>query len=196
MVIFFLVSAPFMYQRYDAFGSRFSYGENSKYFVDSYQQVWSKNVPNQSLLGYLQSHSITDYVDKFLINGTVKIALTYGERIIPPLLAFPFLYAIFRSFSDRRLLVIAGVFLIWVISLTPVFSIYGTSRHLIPTASLVFILGMFGCTQLLKDHRHKIPLLSVFALALVLWSIYPAVNVHVSPPEYKTKVMDGFEWGQ
>ena len=196
MVIFFLVSAPFMYQRYDAFGSPFSYGENSKYFVDSYQQVWSKNVPNQSLLGYLQSHSITDYVDKFLINGTVKIALTYGERIIPPLLAFAFLYAIFRSFSDRRLLVIAGVFLIWVISLTPVFSIYGTSRHLIPTASLVFILGMFGCTQLLKDHRHKIPLLSVFALALVLWSIYPAVNVHVSPPEYKTKVMDGFEWGQ
>jgi hypothetical protein len=55
---------------------------------------------------------------------------------------------------------------------------------------------MFGCTQLLKDHRHKIPLLSVFALALVLWSIYPAVNVHVSPPEYKTKVMDVFEWGQ
>lgn len=196
VAIFFLVSTPFLYQRYDAYGSPFSYGENGKYFVDSYRQVWSENIQSPSLVSYLKTHSFTDHVDKFVINGTVKIAITYGEKIIPPLLAFPFLYAVFRSFSNRRLLVLVGVFLVWIISLTPVFSIYGASRHLIPTIPLVFVVGMFGCTQLLNNHRHKLALLAIFALTLVLWSVYPVVSVHVSPPEYKTRVMDGFEWGQ
>ena len=41
LLIFFTVSAPFLYQRYTYFGSAFFYGENSKYFVDTYHLTFA-----------------------------------------------------------------------------------------------------------------------------------------------------------
>lgn len=194
-VIFFAISAPFLYQRYTHFGSAFFYGENSKYFVDTYQQVWSNNVPVPSLMDYLSTHTFTDYIDKFIIRGFFKIIFYYVYfGVISPLLLFFFLYGILRYFNDKKFLPLIVTFFIWIIGLTPVWDIYGTPRHLYPTIPFVLIFSTVAVNEVFKNNRYRNILLSLFLIVFILFSlIIPVRHWYKSP---QSSVHDGLEWGR
>lgn len=194
-VIFFAISAPFLYQRYTHFGSAFFYGENSKYFVDTYQQVWSNNVPVPSLMDYLSTHTFTDYIDKFIIRGFFKIIFYYVYfGVISPLLLFFFLYGILRYFNDKKFLPLIVTFFIWIIGLTPVWDIYGTPRHLYPTIPFVLIFSTVAVNEVFKNNRYRNVLLSLFLIVFILFSLIIPVGYWYKSPQ--SSVHDGLEWGR
>ncbi|HIE41382.1 MAG TPA: hypothetical protein EYP80_01835, partial [Candidatus Aenigmarchaeota archaeon] len=193
-VIFFAISAPFLYQRYTHFGSAFFYGENSKYFVDTYQQVWSNNVPVPSLMDYLSTHTLTDYFNKFVIYGFFNIIFDYVYGVISPLLLFFFLYGILMYFNNKKFLPLIVVFFIWVIGLTPVWDIFGTPRHLYPTIPFILIFSTVAINEVSKNNRYRNVLLSLFLIVFILFSLITPVGHWYKSPQ--SSVHDGLEWGR
>lgn len=194
VAIFFIVSTPFLYQRYTCFGSPFFYGENSKYFVDIYQQVWSNNVPVPSLINYLRTHTLADYFNKFVIYGFFKILFDYVYYTISPLLLFFFLYGVVRYFNDKRFIPLVGVFLIWIIGLIPVYHIFGTPRHLYATIPFILIFSATAINEIFKNSKYRNILLSLFLIVFILFSlITPAGLWYLSP---QRAVHDGLKWGK
>lgn len=194
VLIFFIVSAPFLYQRYTYFDSPFFYGENSKYFVDTYQQVWSNNVPVPSLMDYLSTHTFTDYFNKFAIHGFFRIIFDYVYGVISPLLLFFFLYGILRYFKDRRYVPLIIVFLIWIIGFTPVWDIFGTARHLYVTIPFILVFSTVAINDIFKNNRYRNVLLSLFLIVFILFSLITPVGHWYKSPQ--SPVHDGLEWGR
>lgn len=203
IMIFFIVSAPFLYQRYTYFGSPFFYGENSKYFVDTYQQVWSDNVPVPSLMDYLSTHTFTDYFNKFVIHGFFKIIFDYVHGygfyvygVISPLLLFFFLYGVVRYFNDKRFIPLTIVFLVWVIGLIPIWDIFGTSRHLYATIPFVLIFSTVAINEVFKNDKYRNVLLSLFLIIFILFSLITPVGQWYSATAHQSSINDGLEWGR
>jgi len=69
VLIFFAVSAPHLIARWSDFGSPFDYGQNSKYFVEHYEQVWSPNIKSPSFFEYFKTHSNLEIYEKFVTRG-------------------------------------------------------------------------------------------------------------------------------
>lgn len=195
ILVFFIVSAPFLYQRYTYFGSPFFYGENSKYFVDTYQQVWSNNIPVPSLMDYLSTHTFTDYFNKFVIHGFFKIIFDYVYfGVISPLLLFFFLYGILMYFNDKKFLPLIVVFFIWIVGFTPAWDIFGTPRHLYPTIPFILIFSTAAINDIFKNNKYRNILLSSFLIVFILFSlITPIVSWYKSS---QSPIYDGLEWGR
>lgn len=194
IVIFFVVSAPVLYQRYTYFDSPVFYGENSKYFVDTYQQVWSANVPVPSLMDYLSTHTFTDYFNKFVIRGFFKVIFDYVYFTISPLLLFFFLYGVVRHFNDEKFVPLTVVFLVWVIGFTPAYHIFGTSRHLYSTIPFILIFSTVAINEIFKNNKYRNILLSLFLIVFILFSLKTSIDYRYGLPQ--SSVQDGLEWGE
>lgn len=83
LLVFVAVSLPHLWLRAETFGSPLSYGENSKYFVDSYAQVWDRSVPVPSLSEYLSSHTPAQWWHKFGRGGLLKVGWTWLAAMGP-----------------------------------------------------------------------------------------------------------------
>ena len=88
IVVFVAVCVPYWFARYIEFGSAFDYGPNSKYFVDSYEQVWADNIENPSLLTYLSTHSWPEIYQKFVERGVASSPGTLGQPSVTHVLDF------------------------------------------------------------------------------------------------------------
>lgn len=203
VMIFFIVSVPFLYPRYTYFGSPFFYGENSKYFVDTYQQVWSNNVPVPSLMEYLSTHTFMDYFNKFVIHGFFRIIFDYVHGygyyvygVISPLLLFFFLYGIVRYFSDKKFIPLTVVFLIWIIGLIPVYHIFSTSRHLYTIIPFILIFSTIAISEIFKNNKYRNILLSSFLIVFILFSLITPVGDWYWYKSPQSIVYDGLEWGR
>jgi len=195
ILVFFIVSAPFLYQRYTYFGSPFFYGENSKYFVDTYQQVWSNNIPVPSLMDYLSTHTFTDYFNKFVIHGFFKIIFDYVYfGVISPLLLFFFLYGILMYFNDKKFLPLIVVFFIWIVGFTPAWDIFGTPRHLYPTIPFILIFSTAAINDIFKNNKYRNILLSSFLIVFILFSLITPIGSWYKSSQ--SPVYDGLEWGR
>ncbi|MCG2694409.1 glycosyltransferase family 39 protein [Candidatus Parcubacteria bacterium] len=171
-LVFMVASAPLLMHRYVSFGTPMFYGENSKYFVDSYHaDVWSPNIPVPSAVEYLRTHSINDYFDKFFINGICKLFLSYYFAI-PTALLFLFVFGFLIFFKEKAFRPLVVVVVIWIISLTPVWSVYGLPRHLYPTLFLVALFASAVLQELFKNIKYKHLGQSLFVTVFAIISLF------------------------
>ncbi|MDO8582524.1 MAG: class I SAM-dependent methyltransferase [bacterium] len=139
--IFFTVAAPMLLMRQAEFGSAFNYGENSKYFVERYVDVWGANPP-VTLSHYLATHTGADILNRFITTGICLVLLYFAYSILPQL--FFFLYGTLRIWRDPLWVPILTAMGIWVISLAPIFHLYYLLRHVFPIAPLGIIVAAAG----------------------------------------------------
>lgn len=187
VALFFFISMPFLVQREAYFGSPFFYGENSKYFVDSYNDVWRWDVKAPSLLNYLASHNLGDYINKFFVHGFMKISFHYIYVIIQPMLLLFLLYGIFIYWKNERFVPLTIFTILWILSLIPVYDIYGDPRYLYSTIPVIIIFSVAGFSNLVKESKGKYILIGLFIFAFVLLSMaswakdnYGSSNIYVS----------------
>lgn len=193
VLIFFIVSVPFLYQRHVYFGSPFFYGEVSKYFVDSYQEFFSYNIPVPSLIDYLKTHTVTDYFNKFFIHGFLLILVNYLCFVIPPPLLFFFFYGVVKHFNSKMFMPLIFVLLAWVISFIPVWGSSSAPRLLYPTIPFILVFSAIALNDLFKDYKYEHGLLSLFLIVFVIFSL-------MTPALYKyyslSNEQDELEWGK
>ncbi|MBI2486510.1 MAG: hypothetical protein HYW01_06060 [Deltaproteobacteria bacterium] len=181
--LFFLLSLPHLYTRYEAFGSAFDFGKNSQYFVDSHAQASLKNVPTPSIANYLRTHSIGDYYRKFIYNGLFKIANQFYSILGQVWLLLFFLGSVKYLILDRfsKFYVLFILFFVFVAGLAPVFEIYGIPRHLYVLLPFVFIISSKFLIDLTgAGSRNNILVLSFVLLLLYhspLRSIMSGINI-------------------
>lgn len=195
MLIFFLLSFPFLYQRYAYFGSGFDYGENGHFFANTYTDAWGAAIPTPSLFDYLSTHSLYDWFFKFGVGGIGLIAVAFFIYLIPHIIGFVFQAN--APDADRRRLwplwIACGV---WAMGLIPVFHIYYNPRHILPLIPPFFIVSAIGFDALISTHARRNALaaviVSIQALSLV---IYVAIYIFVSQDKY-IAMRDGFAWAR
>lgn len=185
IVLFWVISSPFLYLRFDTFGSPFTYGENDKYYVDSKHLVWSNNVEAPSLLDYLSTHNIFEIIDKFVTNGLFKVihyifyqvcsyeqlgAFQYSIFIFPFLIFF-FLYGISRTAFNNRFLPVHISFLILIAGMSVFFSIFGTPRHIMPLVPLILMFVTIGYHDVLRRFRSFSTLIVTAACLLLMFVV-------------------------
>ncbi|HEX5008768.1 MAG TPA: glycosyltransferase family 39 protein [Planctomycetota bacterium] len=165
-LLFVALSLPHLVLRARTFGSPFSYGENSKYFVDSYAQVWDPSVPIPSLGNYLASHTPAQWLDKFVVHGALRIGwyflLEIGALWALLLAAGIWLWA--RRGLDVLLCLLVPAALL--LGLVPVFAVFGDPRYMAMTLPFVFVIGSAAFARLAEASPWPRALTAVFALAL------------------------------
>ncbi len=168
--IFFITALPFLYQRYLNFDSPFYYGENSKYFVNEYNQLWGAAYPNISFFEYLSSHSFIEIFNRFIVFGFGSLTFSALALTLP--FSIFFVWSVMRFLKDPRftsLLVTLGV---WIISFTPIYAVYFTPRHLFPILPIAAILITAGVLSLVKYLRHQnLVLLAIATTGLCFISV-------------------------
>ena len=168
--IFFLISAPFLYQRYIHFGSPFFYGENSKFFVDKYEEVWCSNIKNPSIWEYIKTHKYEDYITRFIIDGIGRILVDYSLITNPIILPF-FLFGVIKTFSKPEFIPLIVSLVIWIVCFTPIWSIFHNGRHLVPTLPFILAIGVFGLNIFVKKLRHPYFFILVIVTFFILFSL-------------------------
>jgi len=196
MAIFLLVSAPMLYQRYVYFDSSFSYGPTSKYLVDNYQQVWSNNVKVPSLFDYLETHTISDIINKFFIRGFLSVLFTYFYFSISPILLIFLIYGMIYYFNDKRFVPFYLVLILWVMSLSIVFDIFNPSRYLYPTIPLLLIFISLSIKDIFNTNRFKNILLTILLVTFALFSLVFLMNHERSLNEINSKINEGLIWSE
>ena len=181
---FFLVTFPFLWGRYCAFGSPFTYGENDKLFVDSFRlDVWSKNIPSPSLLEYLRTHSVSQWIYRFFVKGCFKqlydaiftLKAYQYSFIISPLLLFYFLYGACKKLFNRDFRPLYIYLIINYALLCIVWHIMGPTRHLFTVILFVILFSAIGLYDFFANFKHKYIMLSCFLILFSVYSIVPPI---------------------
>ena len=153
LIAFAGIAAPALVQRAHAFGSPFDYGENSKYLVTGYAQVWSGTDTEPSLANYFTHTPPNEIARKFLIDGFGRVVAniilsdkewTYGPVILPVLLPFVIVGSI-SLFTDEAAWVLLLTLAMWIPGLSLVYDVYRDPRHLwifIPLTTIFAIAGI------------------------------------------------------
>lgn len=194
--VFAAVSAPFLLARHAVFGSFFSYGENSKYFSDTYTDAWGEAVSPVSFITYLATHGMGDYIDKFVIGGFLFVFGMFLSAMTPYF--FGFLHYSSREagvFNDRLYpLWIACV--VWIVGLTPVFHIYGNPRHLLPLIPLCILMGAVGLRHLAGGmHRPAIAYAGIIVFSFIFLIVPFSITVFFSKEKHVI-MRDGAIWAR
>ncbi|MFH1758977.1 MAG: hypothetical protein ABH822_00235 [Patescibacteria group bacterium] len=160
IMIFIIVSSPFLVQRYHHFGSPFFYGENSNYWADSYDQLWTPTpqpvIPDAigdpesiTFLSYLQSHSPLEITDRFLFHGLGALVFTLLVLSLP--LTIFFLWGVARcclapgiAQSSKKTWPLLTTITVFLLALSPIYAIYFTPRYLFPFIPIVMIFSVIG----------------------------------------------------
>ncbi len=187
-VAFFVVSSPSLYLRYEAFGSAFDYGMNSKYFVDVYNQVWSDTDPAPTFRAFIHSHSVPALFKRFVIDGVGKplFALVSGKSIdatgvivpaLVPLVLVGGWIALRRMYRDPTYATLIAPFVVWFIGLAPIYIVFPFSRHLWGLVPAVIVLAVIGLEQLMEHTSATTVHLTVAGIALTL--VMPVVAARI-----------------
>ncbi len=141
IAIFFAVASPMLLMRQAEFGSAFNYGENSKYFVERYVDVWGA-APSVTLPHYLKTHTAAEIFNRFITTGICLVLLYFAYSILPQL--FFFLQGAVRTWRDPVWFPVWAAIGIWIMSLIPIFHLYYLLRHVFPIAPLGILVAVAG----------------------------------------------------
>ena len=175
-IVFLLVSSPHLIARYIEFGSAFDYGANSKYFVDSYKEVWADNIPKLSFIEYLRSHNFHDYYNKFIDKGLLHVINNiFSNGFVISIWRYLFVISIIISLVIKRNQRYYPLFILIVVSiigLSFVFHIFGNYRHLIYLIPffLIFASGALCGLEFIK-HVKVVNIVITFVLAVTIINI-------------------------
>ncbi len=182
LLLFGIIISPFMIQRYILFGSPFDYGANNNFLDRSLSEAWSENVPHESLLSYLEAHSVFDYIDKFLIKGlfTILFYLVHGDgalyeysQIISPLLLFFFFIGFLMYGFKKEFFPLTISFFLFIIGSSFFWSALGVERHLLILIPLVLIFSGIGIFEVTRTFTFPNILLLLF---LIIYSIFSLIS--------------------
>jgi len=187
VALFVLLVAPMLFARDAEFGSPFTYGENDKIFVDNFtRDVWAPNIPARSLGEYLETHSLVDVIDKFVIQGFVKLVFSlvhgwepgvYGT-VVMPILLVPFLFGALFSLHDRWYLPVFVYLVVFVGGLSLVYHIMSAPRYLIFMIPLVYIFAWRALTEVLRGARDRTVVLWGAFVVIACWSLVTPITQH------------------
>ena len=174
LIVFILVSLPHLVVRYIEFGSPFDYGPNSKYFVDSYKEVWADNIPNPSIIEYLRSHNFHDYYNKFIDKGLLHVLNNiFSDSFVISIWRYLFVMSIIISIlikKNKRYYPLFVLITVSIIGLSFVFHIFGNYRHLIYLIPffLIFASGALCELEFIKNVKFvNIALTFVLAITII-----------------------------
>ncbi len=195
IVVFFVISAPWLIQRYLLFGSPTNFGPNSKFFVDNYQEVWCSNISAPSLIVYLKTHTFLQWINRFVIHGILELVfLDFIYKTLSAILCFPFLYAILRYAGKRQFLPLNITIIVWFVGLTPVWKLFSNPRHLYPLIPAVLIFTSAAICDMFGEHKYRNLLKFLFLVVFISFSLVNPIKEKVSPEE--SYVTDGLKWSK
>ncbi|MHB8788720.1 MAG: hypothetical protein ACYDBT_02440 [Desulfobulbaceae bacterium] len=156
--VFAAVSAPHLIMRHLQFGSPFDYGPNSKYFVDSFVQVWDDAVPSPSLMEYLATHTWQNYFEKFIGNGLFQVFYDFTGLLDDghfwlALLCVSLAFAVLRGRKEMFPLVL--LFGLTLAGFSLVFDVFGHIRHLLFLIPFI-LLGSVAFVASLSGERFRV----------------------------------------
>jgi len=182
-VVFFATAIFHLLPRYLAFGSPFDYGENSKYFVEGYRQVWAPNIHAPTIWQYLSTHSFAEIWQKFFNDGFLHVLWSIhvlpgeGSFLVWPYLAYAGLIWFVVLGHDRRLLIFVLAALAYIVGLTPVAQVYDDPGHCIVLLAPLILIGAKWLGAVIDRLPHAaLRGLAVVAVIAGLW-----VNAHFHP---------------
>jgi 4-amino-4-deoxy-L-arabinose transferase-like glycosyltransferase len=173
LIVFILISLPHLVARYIEFGSPFDYGANSKYFVDSYKEVWADNIPNPSIIEYLRSHNFHDYYNKFIDKGLLHVLNNiFSNSFVISIWRYLFVMSIIICLvikKNQRYYPLFVLIIVSIIGLSFVFHIFGNYRHLIYLIPffLIFSSGALCELEFIK-HVKFVNIALTFVLAVTI----------------------------
>lgn len=203
-IIFFALSAPFLIQRTLSFGHPLNFGENNKYFIDTYDKVWATNIEIPTIGEYLLTHNIFDYFNKFVLNGFIQILKSLVVIIrswffFSPITYLIMLINVFLGFlmfrKDIRVIVLNFSVIFFIIFLSLVFDIFSTERHLYPLVPILIIFSFMSIEKIILSYKKIIKnqdvLLLIFTLIICIMSLITLANpTYHSEPLWKNTVGD------
>lgn len=156
--IFFMISFPHMYTRYEAFGSPFDYGINTKGFITTPSNLLTQNIPILPFFDYVREYSVGKYLQNFTFIGlfrTVKECYrTFGQ-----LLFLLFFFGVIMYLFTDNLLSLKVIFImifIYLISLVPIFSrLVLTERYVYVLLPFIIIIASRTLVTLLENNPQK-----------------------------------------
>ncbi len=173
IAVFWAIATPFLLQRAVWFGSAFYYGENSKYFSDTYTDAWGSAVPAVPFGTYISTHTVTDYADKFALGGLVLLLTTIFLNTLPYLLMVTCNVAE-RGYANKKIYPLYIAFFVWIVGLVPVFHIYYNPRHIMPLIPLFIVLAAHEFNELItkKERRDALMCAGIATAAFFMIGIF------------------------
>ena len=182
--IFWIASLPFLFHRYIYFGSPFTYGNNDKYFLETYTYVWSDNISNINLFEFLLSTPMIEIIDKFIKNGLMKIffdlfipisnSLNIYSMVTSPIILIFFLVVFLNNLFKVKFSIFIYSFIFWIFPLSLVYEIYGTPRHLYFLIPIIILLSSEGLDKFLKFYKStKLTNISLLLFFIIFQTINP-----------------------
>jgi hypothetical protein len=193
ILVFFLVSAPHMINRYQAFGSAFSYGENSKIFVDNSTQLWAPSIKAPTFGEYVKTSSFADYYDKFIVKGLWQVLKLFYSAMLPKLWIIFFIASFLKTVfivRDKKY----DVFYIWILvsilGMSLVFHIFRSERHLIYLMPIILIVSVGFLSSMDRNSQVKFSNIVLFFILLfnLSWmprALQPIPAGHLTIPEVR-----------
>ena len=162
VLLFFIISSPHMYQRYENFGSPTTYGANDKYFNKSYKDVWSNNVPRTEFLELLDEASIWHLIKRFTVYGFFRVSAwifnpfsPFSSGLLDPFMFCFFIISIYKTYKKKITLFPLYLIFFYMIGLSIISYAFNYSRHAIPFYPLFLIYSAYGISSLFEEYRNK-----------------------------------------
>jgi hypothetical protein len=180
--VFLVVTLPYLYARYAAFGSMFDYGSNSKYFVAHYEYVWADNVPAPSFWQYLKTHDWMDYYWKFIHEGLFVVLYYLQEGLLSGTwIALSMAGAVTIFWVGRQTLYFAPMaVLASIMGMSVIFHVYGSIRHLLYLVP--FLLITAGAFFFVLD-RSRFGIKNIVGTCMIAFVITTAPGIDWLKPE-------------
>ena len=192
IMVFFLVSAPHMINRYQAYGSAFSYGENSKVLVDDSSKLWAPNIKVPEVGEFLKTSSLANHYEKFIKNGLWSVLKSFYSELLPKLwiviLIVSFLKFLFIE-RDQKYDILYICILVSILGMSLVFDIFATERHLIYMIPLILIVSVGFLSSMDRNSQVKFSNIILFVILLfnLSWmpKTFPIDTRHVAIPVHR-----------
>jgi hypothetical protein len=193
IIIFFLVSAPHMINRYQAYGSAFSYGENSKVFVNNSTQLWAPNIKAPTFKEYVKTSSFMGYYEKFIANGLWRVLKLFYSALLPKIWIIILIVSFFKTVfieRDKKYDALYAWILVSLLGMSLVFDIFGTERHLIYLIPIILIVSVGFFSSMDQNTRVKFSNIVLLIALMFNLSWMPRVlqfdnTRHLTIPELK-----------
>jgi len=156
LVVFIIISFPHLIPRAVTFGSPFDFGENSKYFAENYYHIWAPNIPVTSFFTYIQTHSFSEFINKFVIYGFLKVCLgTYKMLgtlwLIPTLIG---LILMIRNYRDKGYMIILITGFIFLAGTSLVWDVFHTYRHVILFLPIAMMISALAYNHIIRTFEY------------------------------------------
>lgn len=183
LALFFIVSSPMLYQRYDQYGDPLYFSQSATIYTGDYAAIMAENskLVNYSAFDYIADNGLGNFFNKFIIGGlyhladqTIKLSFPYLVVLLP----FGILFS-FRAFDQDPKNIRANwiVILITLGSFVTYFAVVQDRRlifHILPFLVVFSIIPIqrlveYGLSTFsFSTNKKNISLLIILGIVLLL----------------------------